>query len=249
MPFETDDLKYIALENRDPSAEGHFVYCVKSTMICCRPTCYSRLALRRNIAFCKDVKEAMDKNYRPCKRCKPNIETGWNSSREMVIRACSLICRIASNGKKFVLDTLVEELKVSKFHFCRMFKNYTGLTPRQFYLKCKELKENPLKSKPLPIVETKKNLKRKKLLARNTITTECSSRNTLENSEACLSSSDTSSMDASLSSPGSNTEVTNDNESALEDLILQHQYFQEEANKDLEDLNWVDDFIEFLFFA
>lgn len=36
---------------RYPNAEGKFVYCVKTTKVCYRPSCSSRLALRKNVMF------------------------------------------------------------------------------------------------------------------------------------------------------------------------------------------------------
>lgn len=162
MAFSTDEERFRALINRDPEAEGKFFYCVLSTKIFCRPTCYSRLALRQNIIFSDSQEEAMKNGFRPCKRCKPNVKDGWNTTREFVIKGCALIYSISLTGDKFDVSDIFTALGVSKWHFCRAFKNYTGKTPRQFYLQCQKIKINPTILKPIPIIETKKSLNRKR---------------------------------------------------------------------------------------
>lgn len=68
----------------------------------------------------------------------------------------------AINGDKLDIDAIIKDIGVSKWHFYRMFKNYTGVTPRSFYIQCQLLQENPLDTFPLPEIETKRNLKRVK---------------------------------------------------------------------------------------
>jgi methylphosphotriester-DNA--protein-cysteine methyltransferase len=162
MAFSTDEERFRALINRDPEAEGKFFYCVLSTKIFCRPTCYSRLALRQNIIFSDSQEEAMKNGFRPCKRCKPTVKDGWNTTREFVIKGCALIYTKSLTGDKFYVSDIFKTLGVSKWHFCRAFKNYTGKTPRQFYLQCQKIKINPTILKPIPIIETKKSLNRKR---------------------------------------------------------------------------------------
>ncbi|EGW32838.1 uncharacterized protein SPAPADRAFT_70814 [Spathaspora passalidarum NRRL Y-27907] len=157
MEFTTEDAKYEALKNRDPQAEGKFIYAVKSTKIYCRPTCYSRLALRKNIMFLDSSQQAIALGYRSCKRCRPDVSRGWNTSRELVDQACRLIFEQAIQGCKLSMDAIIIQLKISKWHLCRMFKSYTGYTPRSFHIQCKLLHQNPLEGIPLPEIQTKKN--------------------------------------------------------------------------------------------
>ena len=51
MRFTDDETKYQAILNRDPQAEGEFVYGAISTRIVCRPTCNCRVAMRKNVVF------------------------------------------------------------------------------------------------------------------------------------------------------------------------------------------------------
>lgn len=164
--YATDASKFEALVERDPKAEGKFVYCVTSTMICCRPTCSSRPPLIKNVCYYKTIEEAMVHGFIPCKRCKPELHYGWNQTRDTIYKACQMIMGRAKMKRKPDIDRIASELNISKWHLCRTFKNYTEMTPRQFYLKCID-GQDPLAQNPLPIIQTKKNLqkmKRKKAL-------------------------------------------------------------------------------------
>jgi|UPI000151BA9C methylphosphotriester-DNA--protein-cysteine methyltransferase len=157
--YETFDQKLQAVLNREPDAEGHFLYLVATTKICCRPTCYSRFPNLKNVQFCNTLKEAIEQGYRPCKRCKPEKMSGWNTTRENVAKGCLLIGRAARAGKKPDFDAIAQQVGASKWHFCRLFKNYTGKTPRKYYLECLQ-GNDPLKRKALPLIRTKKYLQR-----------------------------------------------------------------------------------------
>lgn len=65
--------KIQAIQNRDTSYDGKFIYGVKTTKIICRPGCPAKVPLEKNIVFFDTMEEAIKKDYRPCKRCKPEI--------------------------------------------------------------------------------------------------------------------------------------------------------------------------------
>lgn len=136
--FATFEQKYQALKLRDPSAEGEFLYCVVSTNVVCRPTCSSRLPLPKNIIFCDNLQQALANQFRPCKRCKPELSEGWNRTRECTAAACLLIAASAEQKKRLDVEFVAKKIGLSKWHFCRAFKNYTGSTPRKFYMRCKD---------------------------------------------------------------------------------------------------------------
>lgn len=161
VAYVTPESRWTALSNRDPAAEGYFIYCVTSTHICCRPTCSARLPLRKNVSFCSNVLEAIEQGFIPCKRCKPDQVKGWNTTREVVAKACANIAQAARAKTPMDVDAIALSLGVSKWHFCRSFKTYTEFTPRLFYIKCLQ-GVNPLLTRPLPAVETKKNVARKR---------------------------------------------------------------------------------------
>lgn len=178
--FTTDELKYEALIHRNPEAEGEFIYCALSTLIFCRPTCSSRLPLRKNVIFCNSTEEAIEMNFRPCRRCKPDISVGWNKQRDIIEKACYMIAMDAASKGKLDMEAIINKLEISKWHFYRTFKNYTGKTPRKFYYECLQ-NANPLISNPLPVIETKKNLRKRKIAAEKLNLENATSRRKMHN--------------------------------------------------------------------
>ncbi|CAK7891001.1 hypothetical protein CAAN3_01S03158 [[Candida] anglica] len=157
--FLTDDDKYQALKHRNPKAEGSFVYCVLSTGIVCRPTCSSRLALRKNIKYYQNVQEAIHDSFRPCKRCKPDVPTEWNPQNNFVIKSCKMIYEYASSKTSLDIDEIIKELKISKWYFYRTFKIYTHMTPRMFYKQCLK---GTYQVANVPMIQTKRDAIKKK---------------------------------------------------------------------------------------
>jgi AraC family transcriptional regulator, regulatory protein of adaptative response / methylated-DNA-[protein]-cysteine methyltransferase len=51
---------------------GGFVYAVRTTGVCCRPGCPSRLPRRENVSFHATSAAAEAAGFRPCKRCRPD---------------------------------------------------------------------------------------------------------------------------------------------------------------------------------
>lgn len=127
--FATDDDRWQAVVNRDAAAEGAFVYSVKTTGVYCRPTCAARLALRKNICFHATCHEAERAGFRPCKRCRPNEESRGQRHSALVANACRAI---EEAGAAPGLASLAESAGMSRFHFQRVFKRQTGVTPKEY---------------------------------------------------------------------------------------------------------------------
>ena len=89
--FADDESRWQSLVDRDPAADGAFVYSVKTTGVYCRPTCPSRLAQRNNVRFHATYEEAEAAGFRPCKRCKPTGESVAQHQASIVARACRII--------------------------------------------------------------------------------------------------------------------------------------------------------------
>lgn len=66
--------KIKAIQNRDKSYDEIFIYGVKTTKIICRPGCPAKVPLEKNIVFFDTVEEFLEHGYRPCKRCRPDID-------------------------------------------------------------------------------------------------------------------------------------------------------------------------------
>src|ERR671923_2387265 len=82
-----------AVLNRDPDADGSFVYAVRSTRIYCRPSCPSRRPLRRHVVFFPRPEAAEAEGFRACLRCRPREASRRERQLAMVERACREIER------------------------------------------------------------------------------------------------------------------------------------------------------------
>lgn len=123
------DPRWVVIVNRDKTADGRFVYAVKTTGVYCRPSCSSRQAKVENIEFYADNDAAELAGYRPCKRCRPTQLSQAQQHAEKISQACRLIEQAET---PFTLDALAAELNLSTFHFHRLFKSITGLTPKAY---------------------------------------------------------------------------------------------------------------------
>jgi len=121
--------RWQAVVNRDASADGTFVYAVKTTGIYCRPSCPSRTAKPANVSFFPTCGAAEAAGYRACRRCAPNDASLAEKNAATVARACRLI-EAAEEPPK--LDDLAAAVGVSSYHFHRQFKAVTGLTPKAY---------------------------------------------------------------------------------------------------------------------
>ncbi len=127
--FFTDDARWNAIERRDPAADGAFYYSVMTTGVYCRPSCPSRLARRDHVAFHASWEEAQAAGFRPCKRCRPNELPLAQRQAAAVAKACRLIETAEEIPS---LEALARGAGMSRFHFHRVFKAVTGLTPKAY---------------------------------------------------------------------------------------------------------------------
>src|SRR5262245_60705429 len=128
-PLLDDGTCWRALQRRDRAADGTFVYSVRTTGVYCRPSCAARLPLRRNVAFHKTCADAERAGFRPCKRCRPNEPALAEAHATAVARACRLIEEAEEVPS---LEKLAQAAGMSRFHFHRVFKAITGVTPKAY---------------------------------------------------------------------------------------------------------------------
>jgi len=127
--YTTPDQRWQAVESRDATATGHFVYAVRTTGIYCHPNCKSRLAKRSNVEFYDTAAAAEAAGYRACKRCSATPKASASRHSQLVTRACRLI---ETSDPAPSLDQLSAQLAVSPFHLHRLFKAETGVTPKAY---------------------------------------------------------------------------------------------------------------------
>src|SRR6267143_2004242 len=127
--YESDAERWAAVAGRDRRADGVFYYSVRTTGVYCRPSCAARLARRENVGFHATCDDAERAGFRPCKRCRPDGH-GLDAERaEVVAGACRLI---EAAEEVPSLAALADAAGLSRFHFHRVFKTTTGLTPKAF---------------------------------------------------------------------------------------------------------------------
>ena len=123
------DGRWAAVVARDKAADGTFVTAVRTTGIYCRPSCTARRPLRENVSFYESNEEAEAAGFRACKRCKPNAPAGEGEHTAKIAEACRMI-EIAETPPK--LDELAMSAGMSPYHFHRVFKAVTGVTPKAY---------------------------------------------------------------------------------------------------------------------
>ncbi|MER5200855.1 bifunctional transcriptional activator/DNA repair enzyme AdaA [Streptomyces sp. NPDC002755] len=128
--YESDEQRWRAVRERDEAADGRFYYVVKTTGIYSRPSCAARLARRENVEFHASLDELRTRGYRPCRRCRPGERQRNRRHADSVARTCLLMDAAVEPPN---LDDLAQSAGYSRFHFHRMFKALTGLTPHTYW--------------------------------------------------------------------------------------------------------------------
>lgn len=129
-----DAMRWTALTTRDPTADGRFVYSVRSTGVYCRPSCGARRPRPENVAFHGTCEDAEAAGFRPCRRCRPNEASLAERQTAAVTAACR---RIESAETIPDLAKLARGAGMSPFHFHRVFKRVAGITPAAYATACR----------------------------------------------------------------------------------------------------------------
>jgi AraC family transcriptional regulator of adaptative response/methylated-DNA-[protein]-cysteine methyltransferase len=120
-----DELLWQTVLNRRP---GEFLYAVTTMGVYCRPVCPSPRPLRKNVRFFASPTQAEAAGFRACKRCDPKGDR--ERLGEAVVRdACASIEAAETMPS---LEALAKRAGYSRFHFLRMFRDLTGVTPRGY---------------------------------------------------------------------------------------------------------------------
>lgn len=127
--FDSDEARWAAVTRRDRAADGQFYYAVSTTGVYCRPSCAARLARRQNVSFHATQQDALKAGFRPCRRCKPDQPSLVEQYASKVAEACRLI---ESAEQAPGLEALAKAAGLSRYHFHRIFKAVTGVTPKAY---------------------------------------------------------------------------------------------------------------------
>ena len=124
-----EDPRWKRVVARDASADGTFWYSVATTKIFCRPSCPSRTANPRNVAFHASIAAAKAAGFRPCRRCRPD---GRSIADERAALIASICRTIESAETAPSLAELADAARLSPSYLQRTFKSVTGVSPREY---------------------------------------------------------------------------------------------------------------------
>lgn len=124
-----NDPRWAAVIARDPGADGQFVYAVKTTGVYCRPSSLGRLPNPQNVEFFDTAELAQAAGYRPSKRAAKDQTDIATQHAATVAAACR---QIEAAETLPALAELAAGAGLSSFHFHRVFKTVTGLTPKGY---------------------------------------------------------------------------------------------------------------------
>jgi AraC family transcriptional regulator of adaptative response/methylated-DNA-[protein]-cysteine methyltransferase len=126
MMLRDDDQRWAAVLRRDRAMDGQFVTGVLTTGIYCRPSCAARHPKRDNVRFFANGNEARDFGLRSCMRCRPDQVAADEAGLAQAIKL------IETADEPPTLDQLAEAAGYSPFHFHRLFRRATGVTPAAY---------------------------------------------------------------------------------------------------------------------
>ncbi len=123
------DPRWPRVVSRDATADGQFLYAVRTTGVYCRPSCGSRTPRPENVAFFSAAMEAEQEGFRPCRRCRPDRPPLREQHAAMVAGLCR---QIEARETPPTLGMLAQSAGMSAFHLHRVFKAVTGVSPKVY---------------------------------------------------------------------------------------------------------------------
>lgn len=123
------DPRWAAVRARDRAADTQFVYAVKTTGIYARPSSAARLPRPENVEFFDTAEAAEAAGYRPSRRAAPDRTESAQRQSALVADSCRYIEQAETPP---TLDELAARAGMSPYHFHRVFKAETGLTPKAY---------------------------------------------------------------------------------------------------------------------
>lgn len=125
------DEKWQAVLVCDAAYDGRFWYGVCTTRIWCKPSCRSKPPRKENVHYFDTPQAALASGYRPCKRCRPDLD-GDQSSAALAAQVRKMYRRCFTQPQ--LLSAALAGLYLSPSQVARVFKRYYGITPHQYLM-------------------------------------------------------------------------------------------------------------------
>jgi AraC family transcriptional regulator, regulatory protein of adaptative response / methylated-DNA-[protein]-cysteine methyltransferase len=116
---------------RDSSADGQFVYAVKSTRIFCKPSCPSRRPARKQVSFYPNAGAAEAAGFRACKRCEPDRVAPKADPQAEAITAVTDYLTAHADERTRLAD-VAKATGVGRLTILRGFKRVLGVSPGEY---------------------------------------------------------------------------------------------------------------------
>lgn len=120
-----------ARRGKDRKYDGKFFFAVRTTGIFCRPSCPAPLAKEENVEYFDSLFAAMERGYRPCLRCRPDVELDYYTANVGGTSVVNMALRQIYDGylHDHSLAELAAELAVSERHLRKLFVDNLGAPP------------------------------------------------------------------------------------------------------------------------
>jgi AraC family transcriptional regulator, regulatory protein of adaptative response / methylated-DNA-[protein]-cysteine methyltransferase len=126
----SEDEAWRAVMARDRSADGEFVFGVRTTGIFCTPSCAARRPKRANVVFFATPSAAERAGFRQCKRCNPVAPHTRTTTEKRIAKAVEYLG--ANAERRVSLGELSGVVGLSPFHLQRNFKAIVGVSPKRY---------------------------------------------------------------------------------------------------------------------
>ncbi|MGB1263159.1 MAG: DNA-3-methyladenine glycosylase 2 family protein [Cognaticolwellia sp.] len=113
--------------SRDARFDGKFFTAVLTTGIFCRPICPARPPKPENVRYYESAELAQQSGFRPCKRCFPQLAPKLPLPKK--IKQISQ----AYYENNYSLKRCAKQLAISERQIHRLFMQYYGLAPSEFF--------------------------------------------------------------------------------------------------------------------
>lgn len=116
--------------NRDKAFDGRFFVGVKSTGIYCKPSCPAKKPSFPSCKFFETRNDAEIAGFRPCKRCKPDVEKSSEDNVVFFQRATTLLDQHMDSINSVQLWAKKVDVSLPRLRIA--VKEVSGLSPREF---------------------------------------------------------------------------------------------------------------------